>query len=309
MRSEREPASVAASRGAVTCDRMASASSIQLFCLPYAGASASVYGRWQARLPGWIDVCPIELPGRGRNIAEPPATTVAEMVEGALAVLRRSVRGPFALFGHSLGAVLAFELACRLEASSPTACSVGEGASNTPLEPLVVFASGTDAPSRRDPRRYANLASDAAILAELERLAGTPDAVLADAELMELVLPILRADFAACAAYRADRERRVRCPIEVFGGVEDTTTAAGLEGWRDHTRGEFTQYMFAGGHFFIHDQVEQVLEHVVRRVDALRVADGSASTASAEVSPRERSGLSRARSARGSERVGGSSHG
>jgi len=282
---------------------MAPRAPVQLFCLPYAGASASLYCKWQPRLPSWIEICPVELPGHGRNITEAPLTTVAEMVERLLPDVQRSVRGPYALFGHSMGAVLAFELALSLE----RAAGGDRGARRASLEPRVVFASGTDAPSRRDPRRYLALDSDESILAELQRLAGTPEAVLADAELMELVLPILRADFAACARYSAERERRVRCPIEVFGGALDTTTPEGLEGWREHTSADFALRMFSGGHFFIHEDVDQLLEHIVHRLEGLSAADASSSVVGAPLDS-ERSGLKRARSLDGS-RAGGSAHG
>ena len=278
---------------------------VQLFCLPYAGASASVYCRWQSRLPSWVEVCPVELPGHGRNIAEAPLGTVAAMVERVLPSVQRSVRGPFALFGHSMGAVLAFELARSLESAARAQHADPAGGSRPSRQPSVVFASGTDAPSRRDPERYRQLESDASIIAELQRLAGTPAAVLADAELMELALPALRADFAACSAYRASAEQRVVCPIDVLGGTRDTTTREGLEAWRDHTSSEFSLRMFSGGHFFIHDQVEAVLEHLVERLDARDVHPKQAGAGHAG----ERPSPGRARAALGDPSPGEGVHG
>src|SRR5688572_9848315 len=92
-----------------------SAPSLRLYCLPYAGSSASVYVRWKRRLPAWIEVVPVELPGRGRRIGEPLQTTVAGVLDRIASDVRPEPGQPFALFGHSLGAILAFELAHRLE--------------------------------------------------------------------------------------------------------------------------------------------------------------------------------------------------
>jgi surfactin synthase thioesterase subunit len=207
-----------------------------------------------------------------------------------------------------MGAVLAFELAFSLESAVRGAPRAGARPHGPPLEPLIVFASGTDAPSRRDPNRYRELDTDEAIVAELERLAGTPAAVLADAELMELALPILRADFAACAAYGAGRERRIRCPIQVFGGALDTTTPDGLGGWRDHTSGECSLRMFSGGHFFIHEELDQLLEHIVFTVDALRAAGDRARQADAPLAG-DGAGLGRARASLSSSLARDPAHG
>jgi surfactin synthase thioesterase subunit len=256
---------------------MPSTPSVQLFCLPYAGGSASAYGKWQSHLPSWIEVCPVELPGHGRNIAEPLAWTIPEMVERLTESVQRDVRGPFALFGHSMGAVLAFELACYYENAGRCA-------------PIAAFVSGSDAPSQRDARRYEHLQSDDAILAELQRLAGTPAAVLADAELMELTLPILRADFAACAAYQFDGVRRLRCPIDVFAGTNDTTTPERLAAWRDHAVAECCVHMFPGEHFFIHREAAEVLRCIARRLERLCAQPPTTSRARASIDERRGEG-------------------
>jgi surfactin synthase thioesterase subunit len=284
----------------------ASSAAVQLFCLPYAGASASVYCKWQSRLPSWIEVCPVELPGHGRDIAAAPLASVAAMVERVLPGVQRAVRGPFALFGHSMGALLAFELAYRLEADARDGDTTG--AVGPSRAPLCVFASGTDAPSLRSAQRYRQLESDAEIFAELQRLSGTPAAVLADAELMELALPILRADFAACAAYGADRRHAVHCPIEVFGGALDTTTPEGLGGWRDHTRADFSLRMFPGGHFFIHEEVEHLLLHIAERLEGLSTVDARARVMGAPLGG-DRSGVGRQGSSLDGSGAGGTAHG
>jgi surfactin synthase thioesterase subunit len=212
-----------------------------------------MYARWQRRLPAWISVVPVELPGRGRRMGEPLETTFAGLLARVQEQVRPRAGLPFALFGHSLGALVAFEVAWRREL-------VGASA------PLVVFAAGTHAPSRREPERYANLTSDAELRAELERLDGTPASVLEDAELMALTLPILRADFQVAADYECSDMRRIGAPLHVFAGAEDATTPQTLEAWREHTRAAFFLNVLPGGHFFVQQQEPTLLALIEGRL-------------------------------------------
>lgn len=236
---------------------------IKLFCFPYAGASAAVYARWKRRLPAWLELVPVELPGRGRRMDEPLHTTF----EGLLAAVALQVRPqpgqPYALFGHSLGALVAFEVAVQLmQQQAP--------------QPLVVFASGAHAPSRRDTERFARLRTDRELRAELVRLQGTPTSVLDDAELMELTLPILRADFAVAGSYVCPPGRHILAPLHVLAGTEDSTTPETLHAWRQHTKAEFELSMLAGGHFFIQSREAELLQLLERQLQLRleRVAHG-----------------------------------
>lgn len=211
---------------------------VRLYCLPYAGASAAVYAKWKRRLPGWIEVAPIELPGRGRRLGEPLETTFSGLLGHVIEGVRPALGQPYAVFGHSLGALLAFELSHHLSQTQAP-------------EPLVVFASGTHAPSRRDAERFARLDSDDELKAELVRLGGTPAHLLEEEELMALTLPILRADFRVAGDYRAAPGRRIRAPLHVLAGTEDTTTPETLGAWREHTLGPFELTVLPGGHFFV----------------------------------------------------------
>ncbi|HBO0440436.1 thioesterase II family protein, partial [Pseudomonas aeruginosa] len=157
---------------------------VRLFCLPYSGASAMTYSRWRRKLPAWLAVRPVELPGRGARMAEPLQTDLASLAQQLARELHDEVRqGPYAMLGHSLGALLACEVLYALrELGCPT--------------PLGFFACGTAAPSRRAEydRGFAEPKSDAELIADLRDLQGTPEEVLGNRELMSLTLPILRAD-------------------------------------------------------------------------------------------------------------------
>ncbi|MGQ9367582.1 thioesterase II family protein [Azospirillum sp. ST 5-10] len=220
--------------------------SLRLFCLPHSGASAMVYGRWRPALRGHVDVRPVEIPGRGRRFAEAFADDIGELA-GRLAQEIRGDLGPrHALFGHSLGALIAFEMAHALRALGAP-------------EPAALIVSGTEAPSRRDDARYAGLTSDAALKERLRSLDGTPDEVLANEELMRLTLPVLRADFAMCARYRHRPRPPLDCPILVLGGRDDEPTPDQLGAWRQEGAGGFSMTLFDGGHFFLRDREADVL--------------------------------------------------
>ncbi len=226
--------------------------SIKLYCLPYAGASASVFVRWKRRLPAWIEVSPVELPGRGRRLGEPLEETLPALLDRIAGDVRPEPGQRFALFGHSLGALLAFELARRLEARG--------------LEPAVVFVSGTRSPGARDTDRFVALSTDDELRAELTRLAGTPPSVLADPELMQLVLPVLRADFRVAGSYVSDATRRIRAPLVALGGADDETTRDELAAWREHGESEFELHVLPGGHFFIHHEEPALLAIIEQRL-------------------------------------------
>lgn len=229
----------------------------RLFCFPYSGASARIYASWSRKLPRWIEVHPVELPGRGWRASEPLETSMEGLVRRAQQSVLPHARAPFALFGHSLGAVLAYELACILTHQH---C----------LGPSILFASGTAAPSQRNDARYARLDSDEQLVAELEQFEGTPREVLANAELMRLLLPVLRADFTVCGGYQYRPRPLLRCPIQVMVGREDITSEAQrVQAWRTHTSAACDVASFAGGHFFVHEDREALLDLVSRRLAEL----------------------------------------
>ena len=161
---------------------------MRLFCLPHSGASAMAYNRWRRSLPEWLHVRALELPGRGMRMDEPLQCDIKRLAHQLADEISPELDRPFAIFGHSLGGLLAFELVHALRERGLPA-------------PLALFASATAGPARRDVSEYAVAKSDAQLLARLRELKGTEDAVLANTELMQLMLPILRADFLLCGSF------------------------------------------------------------------------------------------------------------
>ncbi|MFK5951893.1 MAG: alpha/beta fold hydrolase [Desulfobacterium sp.] len=217
---------------------------IQLFCFSYAGGGASVFRQWQPSLPERIQLCPVQLPGRENRISEPLITSLDELVDVASAELAPYLDLPFAFYGHSIGARIAFELARELR-------------KKLGITPCCLIVSGSRAPHIPEPNPLHHL-SDDAFMSELRRFSGTPEAVLQSKELMEMFLPILRADFAVDETYVYSEDMPLDCPIFVFGGTEDVEAKIKeLEAWADHTSKGFCLEMIRGDHFFL--QTERAL--------------------------------------------------
>jgi surfactin synthase thioesterase subunit len=226
---------------------------VQVFCVPYSGASASVYARWQRRLPNEMRVCPVELPGRGARFAEPLATDLSALARQLAGEILPLTGQPYALFGHSLGALLAVEIAYALRALGAPA-------------PRVLVASGTEAPSARSDEDLSQPLNDRQLIERLKTLGGTAPEVLQSPELLELILPVLRADFLLCGTYRPARREPLSCPIRVFGGRQDDASRSALSAWQRETRGEFSLEWFDGDHFFIASSQADVLAALARWV-------------------------------------------
>jgi surfactin synthase thioesterase subunit len=212
---------------------------LRLFCSPYAGGSASMFRIWPNALPADVEACPIQLPGRCTRLMERPFTDLSSLIEVLAQALSSLLDKPFAIFGHSLGALVGFELARQLRRQY--------GAS-----PARLFVSAGCAP--QIPRRGSpiHILPAKEFLAEVRRLNGVPKEVLEQEELMEIVVPLLRADFALYETYMYSAEPPLNCPISAFGGLQDSkVTRSDLEAWRDQTAGAFSLRMLSGDHFFL----------------------------------------------------------
>ncbi|WP_350613388.1 alpha/beta fold hydrolase [Pseudomonas sp. HY7a-MNA-CIBAN-0227] len=233
---------------------MSTPSRLRLFCLPYSGASAMVYSRWRRALPDWLQVCPLELPGRGMRMDEPLQRDIKALAAQLADEISTELDGPYALFGHSLGGLLAFELAHALRMRGLP-------------QPLALFASGTAGPAHRDVSEYAVEKTDEELIARLRELKGTAEDVLANHELMQLMLPILRADFLLCGSFQYGEREPLLMPIHVFGGKQDSVRAEQLLDWQEDTSTGFSLDMFDGHHFFLVQQQDSVLRCLRRYAD------------------------------------------
>jgi surfactin synthase thioesterase subunit len=225
----------------IGCSGLSRPACLRLFCFPYAGGGAAIFRAWADDLPQSIQVCPVQLPGRESRLQEPLFVRLEPLVAALSQAIRPYLSMPFAFWGHSLGALIGFELARTLAQQ------------NAP-GPIHLFVSGHSAPQIQSIGSSIHLLPDPEFIAELERLNGTPAEVLQNAELMELLLPVLRADFAVNETYTYSAGEPLDCPISAFGGLQDTLTSRDkLEAWRHQTRGAFTLRMFPGDHFFLHN--------------------------------------------------------
>jgi len=212
---------------------------LRLFCFPYAGGGSSIFRLWPNALPAEVEVCPVYLPGRESRLNEAAFTRLSPLVQTVAQVLHPYLDTPFALFGHSMGALISFELARYLR-------------KNYNQLPTHLFVSSHRAP------QLPRLGSDTYDLPEpafidaVYRLGGTPLEVLQHKELMDMMLPALRADFTLYETYVYSEEEPLACPITAFRGEQDTVSVQELSAWREQTRGAFSLHTLPGGHFFLH---------------------------------------------------------
>ena len=233
--------------------------SIRLFCFPYAGGTALGYRTWAQKFPASVEVVAIQLPGRANRIQEPPIAKLTDLLEPIAAALAPFLDMPFALFGHSMGALIAFELARFFRRQGRAL-------------PWHLFISGRKAPQLSSERApLYNLPKDE-LLAELQQLDGTPREVLEHPELMDLMLPTLRSDFSICDTYEYTEEAPLTCPITAFGGLQDfDVSRQKIEAWREQTSATFTLRMFPGNHFFIHSNEMLLLNLLATQLGLLQL--------------------------------------
>ncbi|AFZ01586.1 thioesterase II family protein [Calothrix sp. PCC 6303] len=222
----------------------------RLFCFPYAGGSSAMFRPWVSRLSQKIEICLVELPGRGTQIKLTPFTRIEPLVSAIAPIILPYLDKPFAFFGHSMGGLLSFELARYLRQEYSKQAS-------------HLFVSASRAPQIPSPKPPIHALPETEFHQELRRLNGTPDSVLENTELMQLLIPLLRADFAVLETYVYTPQPPLECSITAFGGLQDQeVTIQELEGWRSQTQNSFQLEMFSGDHFFIHPCQSRLLEKV-----------------------------------------------
>lgn len=219
---------------------------ISLYCLPYAGGSGRVFGAWQDIFHPDIKIVSIDYPGRGTRMREPLLESIARIADDVAETIASDCRSRYALFGHSMGSLVAFELCHRLIHRYGS-------------RPALLAVSGHRAPGTARRTRAIHDATDADFIAHLRELGATPPEVIAADDLMALLLPILRADFRACETYVPERRGALSVPIVAYGGLDDVEVdATDLRGWRNETAGSCIVRMFPGNHFYIRDHAVTV---------------------------------------------------
>ena len=230
-----------------------------MFCFPYAGGGASAYRGWAASLPKDVEVCPVQLPGRESRLREPAFERPGPLITSVADALQPWMQEmPFVFFGHSMGAMIGFELTRVLRRRGRTL-------------PLHLFVSGRRAPQLPARDEPIHDLPEPEFIERLRELNGTPEEVLQHAELMKLLIPLLRADFAVNETYEWVEEAPIDIGISAFGGLADIDVSRDdVEAWSVQTRGRFRMRMMPGDHFFLHPQKDLILESVARDLAEIR---------------------------------------
>ena len=224
---------------------------LRLFCLPPAGGGATLFRSWQGLLGSDIEVCAVQLPGREARIAEKAIDEMAKLVHALTAALTPHLDVPFAIFGHSMGGLVGFEVARRLRI-------VGKPS------PVHLFVSATRAPHHADLDED-HLLPDDQLIAALRKIGGYPEEVLASSELMDLLLPMIRADAALTETYRTSEGEPLDCPITGFVGTDDhKASQSEVSEWSAYTRGACEVQAFPGGHDFLKTATTEIAQAVGR---------------------------------------------
>ncbi|MFC9912517.1 thioesterase II family protein [Streptomyces sp. NPDC059862] len=220
---------------------------VRLFCFAHAGGGSTAYRPWRLALAPGIDVRCVVLPGREARVRELPYRRVEQLLDPLCEALEPYLDRPYAFLGHSLGSILAYETARRFTGGPHPG-------------PGLVVVSGRRAPRLPTARQGYSTLPDAEFLSALGVLGGTPPEVLGERQLLDLLLPTLRADFELNESYRPLPGPLLRCPVAAYMGADDTEVdPPELLAWGEETSAEFTMRVFSGGHFYLKDGGNDVL--------------------------------------------------
>ncbi|MGP1680942.1 MAG: thioesterase II family protein [Giesbergeria sp.] len=226
---------------------------IRLICFPYAGGGPQVFQKWVEWLPASVGLYAVHLPGRGTRMCDAPIDQLGPIVSALVDALRPMQYLPFAFFGHSMGALLAFETARALRHSGSA--------------PRLLIVSGCRSPRLIEGREKMHNLSEESFIRKLAELGGTPAEVFQHKELLELLMPTLRADFAVIDSYNYTPTTPLNCPITALAGVQDDFAPASMmKEWQLETLGSFSMNRIQGQHFFIHDAEIEISSIVVRNI-------------------------------------------
>ncbi|MFI5727009.1 thioesterase II family protein [Streptomyces cyaneofuscatus] len=240
---------------------IASRRQIRLFCFPYAGGGASTFRGWAELLPAEVDVYAVQPPGREDRLFETPVDDLAVVLREVVPEILEFSNEPFSLFGHSLGAVVCWEVARTLR-------------DDHGVEPEHLFLSGCRAlPTLHDGRRDLYALSDHELVTALREMNGTPEEILQNDEFMRLLLPAVRADYAMLSRYRFVRGTAPECGVTVFGGANDPAVSRGqLERWAADLPGGSQTLVLPGDHFFLHSSRVRLLAEIGSRLSSAELS-------------------------------------
>jgi medium-chain acyl-[acyl-carrier-protein] hydrolase len=234
----------------IICPKPNPNAKLRLFCFHHAGGGTLSFRNWAQELCPIVEVYLIQLPGRERRLSEPAFTRIEPLIAELKPAIIPHLNQPFAFFGYSMGSLIAFELTRRLRRDYQ-------------LYPQHLFVCANRAPQLPKTKPPIHDLPDAEFIEELRSLNGTPEEILANDELMALLIPTLRADFAVIETYNYYNEPPLNCPITAFGGLEDTEASREeLAAWSSQTNNNFNLYMLPGNHFFINSARSQLLQLV-----------------------------------------------
>ncbi|MDQ2882204.1 MAG: alpha/beta fold hydrolase [Actinomycetota bacterium] len=241
------------------------AARLRLICLPAAGGGASRYRDWPAHLPDDVEVVSVQLPGRENRFNEPAIESMEPLVGQLLDGLAGHLVRPFALFGHSMGGLIAFELVRRLRPRG--------------LQPVHLVTSGCRAPHLRSRSPDWHTLPDREFIAAVEELGGIPPELLADRQFLDTMLPMLRSDCALTETYVCRPQAPLSCPVTAFGGLQDQEVfPEDVRAWSSHTTGPFRAHLLPGDHFFVNTARSDLLRLLVSELDSASADPGGAAS-------------------------------
>ena len=225
---------------------------LRLFCFPYAGGAASIFHNWPDHVVSSVEICSVQLPGREERLGECAFTNLAHMVKTLGVVLSSYMDRPFAFYGHSMGSLIAFELARELRRQ------------NRP-GPVHLFVSGRCAPHVPDPDPQLHQLADAEFIEGIRGYNGTPEEVFQNKQLMDLLLPLLRADFEVCESYNCRDEAPLACGISAYAGKHEYARDL-IPDWAAQTTGQFETMILPGDHFFLNTERARFVDAISSRL-------------------------------------------
>jgi len=225
-----------------------------MFCFPYAGAGASIYRGWGKLFPAELELFAVQAPGRETRFSEPFVTSISALARAAAEAILEATNKPIILFGHSLGAACAYETAQALERAGRS--------------PELLIVSGRQCPGTPSKRTAISHLTDTQFLQQVRTYKGTPAAVLENEELMELLLPLLRADFALAEHYKPVSAPLLTCPILGLGSTQDEwLDIKTLEPWGALTQGSFETHWFEGDHFYLNHRAVELASLLKEKIN------------------------------------------